>query len=243
MRIAELAEQYPSQISGGQQQRVALARAIVAGGDVVLFDEPLSNIDARVRIDLRAEILAMQQELGFTAVYVTHDQEEAMALASRIAVLDRGRIVQCGSPEEIYHRPESYHVAQVVGTINELAGVVTEVDGAQAVLDTALGPVRVAAPSEDVVGRSMVAVSRPERWQISTTEPSTPNRWKGMVDDVHFVGSRVEYRVEVLGHRLRAWTFSPAVVDLGAHVWVSAGPEGLTLLTPPDPTANGGVLA
>lgn len=163
-----------------------------------------------------------------------------MALASRIAVLDQGRIVQCGSPEEIYHRPDSYHVAQFVGTINELAGVVSEIDGAQAVLETEIGAVRVAASPADAVGRTMVAVSRPERWQISATEPSTPNRWKGMVDDVHFVGSRVEYRVEVLGHQLRAWTFSPAVVDVGAHVWVSAAPEGLTLLAPPEPSADGG---
>ena len=102
MRLDTMAERKPNQLSGGQQQRVALARAIAAGNDVVLFDEPLSNIDAKVRETLRLELRSMQRRLGFTAVYVTHDQTEALELADRIAVMRDGRVVQLGTPEEIY---------------------------------------------------------------------------------------------------------------------------------------------
>src|SRR5690606_1877619 len=127
--IGELGEQYPNQLSGGQQQRVALARALVAGDDLVLFDEPLSNVDAKVREQLRLELVSMQAELGFSAIFVTHDQVEAMELADRIAVLDRGRVVQYGAPREVYHRPATRYVAGFIGTTNELVGTVTGTDG------------------------------------------------------------------------------------------------------------------
>ena len=123
--IPELQRQYPGQMSGGQQQRVALARALVAGGDLVLFDEPLSNVDAKVREQLRFELLSMQRELGFAAVYVTHDQAEAMELAHRIAVMRAGSIVQVAPPQTIYTEPATRYVASFVGTSNELEGTVT----------------------------------------------------------------------------------------------------------------------
>lgn len=116
--IAAVANQYPAQMSGGQQQRVALARALVDNRDIVLFDEPLSNVDARVREMLRFELDSMHRKIGFTAVYVTHDQVEAMDLATRIVVMDRGRIAQIGTPEQIYQRPESRYVAEFVGGTN-----------------------------------------------------------------------------------------------------------------------------
>lgn len=113
--IDHLAGQYPGELSGGQQQRIALARAFIAGDGLVLFDEPLSNIDAKVRERLRADLLAMQRRLGFAAVYVTHDQTEAMELASRVAVMRDGRIEQLGTPHDIYVRPTSRYVANFVG--------------------------------------------------------------------------------------------------------------------------------
>lgn len=116
MGIASLGDRAIGQLSGGQQQRVALARAIVAGTDVVLFDEPLSNIDAKVREQLRHELRAMQQDLGFTAVYVTHDQAEAMELADQITVMRAGRVMQTGSARDVYDRPRSRYVAEFIGT-------------------------------------------------------------------------------------------------------------------------------
>src|SRR5690606_16734049 len=114
VRIPDLKRQYPNQMSGGQQQRVALARALVSGSDLVLFDEPLSNVDAQVRERLRYELLEMQHELGFAAVYVTHDQAEAMGLANRIAVMGEGQIRQIASPRETYENPASRYVANFV---------------------------------------------------------------------------------------------------------------------------------
>ncbi|OLT16150.1 hypothetical protein BJF78_14730 [Pseudonocardia sp. CNS-139] len=121
--IGPLAGQYPGQLSGGQQQRVALARALVAGDGVVLFDEPLSNVDAKVREQLRTEIARLHRELGFTAVYVTHDQEEALTLATRLLVLRDGRIAQSASPREVYTRPADLGVARFMGAGNEIPGM------------------------------------------------------------------------------------------------------------------------
>ncbi len=122
--ITAVLKQHPSQLSGGQQQRVAVARAIVSARSLLLLDEPLSNVDAKVRDQLRIELLRMQRELGFTAVYVTHDQEEAMALGTRIAVLQEGRIAQLAPPREIYENPASPYVARFVGTVDEFDGTI-----------------------------------------------------------------------------------------------------------------------
>src|SRR5690606_21791699 len=127
--VPELERQYHSQMSGGQQQRVALARALVSNDEVVLFDEPLSNVDAKVREQLRLELLAMQRSLGFSAVCGTHDQAAAMELAHRIAVIDTGRVAQIGTPQEIYLRPATRYVANFIGASNEVVGRVEAVDG------------------------------------------------------------------------------------------------------------------
>ncbi|MBI2227454.1 MAG: ABC transporter ATP-binding protein [Betaproteobacteria bacterium] len=118
VQLDQLAERYSSQISGGQQQRVALARSLVGEPKLLLFDEPLSNLDASLRVTMRVEIMELQKRLGFTAVYVTHDQIEAMAIADRIAVMDRGIIRQIGSPRDIYDRPANVFVAGFMGTTN-----------------------------------------------------------------------------------------------------------------------------
>ena len=120
--IPELQRSYPGQMSGGQQQRVALARALAGDADLILFDEPLSNVDAKVREQLRVELLSMQRELGFAAIYVTHDQAEAMELAHTVAVMREGQVAQSGPPQEIYLEPASRYVADFVGSSNELRG-------------------------------------------------------------------------------------------------------------------------
>src|SRR6266404_1331871 len=121
---------YPGQLSGGQQQRVALARALVLNPDILLLDEPLSNLDAKIRIQVRAEIRRLQQELGITTIYVTHDQEEALSLSDRVAVMKDGRVLQVGKPKELYERPRTRFVADFVGTNNLVPGRVTEWAGA-----------------------------------------------------------------------------------------------------------------
>ena len=126
--VGELLEQYPGQLSGGQQQRVALARALVSSDGLLLFDEPLSNVDAKVREQLRYEIRRMQQQIGFAAIYVTHDQEEAMELADRIAVLNKGRIAQLGTAQEIYETPADRYVAKFIGATNEILGDVASIE-------------------------------------------------------------------------------------------------------------------
>src|SRR6266568_2400901 len=151
---------YPGQLSGGQQQRVALARALVLNPDILLLDEPLSNLDAKIRVQVRAEIRKLQQELGITTVYVTHDQEEALSLADRVAVMRDGQVLQLAPPKTLYERPANRFVADFVGTNNLVPGEVQERRGDQLVVDTALGRLR-AIPNGAVAGRCVLAI-RPE---------------------------------------------------------------------------------
>ena len=133
---------YPGQLSGGQQQRVALARALVLNPDILLLDEPLSNLDAKIRVQVRAEIRKLQQELGITTIYVTHDQEEALSLSDRVAVMKDGRVLQVGRPKELYERPRTRFVADFVGTNNLVPGRVSGRAGAELMVDTAVGTLR-----------------------------------------------------------------------------------------------------
>lgn len=151
------------EIGGGQQQRAALARALIAGNGLILFDEPLSNVDAKVRDQLRQELVTMQHKLGFAAVYVTHDQVEAMQLADRIAVFGAGKVRPVASPRDTYRRPLSRYVANFVGTTNELAGRVASRSGDEIVVVTAFGPIRGSAGHPALrENDEVVALWRPE---------------------------------------------------------------------------------
>ncbi|MBQ2989889.1 MAG: ABC transporter ATP-binding protein [Clostridia bacterium] len=151
-----------NQLSGGQQQRVALARAMVVEPSVLLFDEPLSNLDAKLRVSMRTEIRRIQQTLGITAVYVTHDQAEAMAISDKIIIMNKGVIAQMGSPEEIYHHPQSEFVADFIGEVNFLGGVVKKTDGGKCTLDIAGHEVTVDNTDGFAVGQVCRVVLRPE---------------------------------------------------------------------------------
>ncbi len=151
-----------NQLSGGQQQRVALARAMVVEPGVLLFDEPLSNLDAKLRVSMRTEIRRIQQALGITAVYVTHDQSEAMAISDNIIIMNKGVIAQMGSPEEVYHRPQSEFVADFIGEVNFLDGEIVETKGATCVVKVGEHPVEVANPDGFAVGKACRLVLRPE---------------------------------------------------------------------------------
>ena len=187
---------YPGQLSGGQQQRVALARALVLNPDLLLLDEPLSNLDAKIRVQVRAEIKKLQRQLGITTIYVTHDQEEALSLSDRVAVMKDGRVQQVGAPKELYERPRTRFVADFVGTNNLVPGQVRERAGTSLVVDTALGPLRAVA--EGPVGERCVLAIRPENVAIAAGTEGTGegNVVHGRVGFVAYLGSALRYDVE-----------------------------------------------
>jgi iron(III) transport system ATP-binding protein len=223
VEIGHLADQYPGQMSGGQQQRVAFARALVAGDRLILFDEPLSNVDAKVREQLRLELLAMQRKLGFTALYVTHDQTEALAVAHRIAVLQDGRVAQLGMPQEIYERPNSQYVANFVGTMNEILGRVVSIGPEGATIETPVGQLHTTNVAGTISAGDSVAVQiRPECTTISRDEPTTSLRWRGVVIANLFLGPHVEQLIRLeSGQELRTWTAAHDVTPEDSRVWVS----------------------
>ncbi len=188
----------PHQLSGGQQQRVALARALVIQPRVLLLDEPLSNLDAKLRVEMRSEIRRLQSELGITTLYVTHDQEEALAISDRIAVMNHGRVMQVGTPEEIYLRPANEFVADFIGRGTFLEGDVVEVDEYVLVeLEGGLGRVYgvVSRPDKTVSpGEKVLVAIRPESFTLSSGEGY--NSFTVTVEQVSFIGSvkRVEAR-------------------------------------------------
>jgi ABC-type Fe3+/spermidine/putrescine transport system ATPase subunit len=165
VRLQGYGERWPHQLSGGQLQRVAIARALVIRPEVLLLDEPLSNLDARLRVDMRGEIRELQQRLGITTVYVTHDQEEALAVSRRIAVMQAGRIEQLGAPEDVYRNPANLFVAQFMGTTNVLAGVIAPGTGTPA--RVRVGPVELLAANLHArEGESVNLCLRPEALRI-----------------------------------------------------------------------------
>ena len=183
---------YPYQLSGGQQQRVALARALAFEPQVLLLDEPLSALDAKIRVALRHEIRQIQRQLGITTVYVTHDQEEALSLSDRVVVMSEGRMEQVGTPFEIYNFPTTAFVASFVGTLNVLPGVV--VDAARGELTVAGQPIRLRAGFEGARGREVRVALRPEMVSLGAGSDGE-NRLTGKVTDVSFLGSIVRIRV------------------------------------------------
>ena len=200
-RVGELLElinlpdkgaRYPYQLSGGQQQRVALARALAIEPEVLLLDEPLSALDAKIRVALRKEIRSIQRQLGITTVYVTHDQEEALSLSDRVVVMSEGRIEQIGPPAEIYNFPSTPFVASFVGTLNLLpASVVDAAGGVVSVAGQSIRTPKAIASS----GRPVTVALRPEAIEIG--EAGGDNRLIGRIEDVSFLGSIVRTRVGI----------------------------------------------
>jgi iron(III) transport system ATP-binding protein len=210
----------PSQLSGGQQQRVALARALITEPRVLLFDEPLSNLDAKLRVQVRQEIRRLQQRLRITSIYVTHDQDEAMTLSDQIVVMHQGRIEQAGSPEEIYARPRTRFVADFIGRANFLAGRVRAVEDGRAEVEIPLGRVRVTAGGFRT-GDPVWLLLRPEA--IGLTAPET-GRWHGQVATTTYLGSEVFYEIAVGPQTLLAKVGHPQ----GSSRRASGEPVGVT---------------
>ncbi len=194
-RLDGLGERRPNQLSGGQQQRVALARALIDRPKVLLLDEPLSALDAQIREQVRQELRELQRRTQLTFIYVTHDQEEALALSDRIAVMNQGRVEQIGSPQEIYDRPTSQFVAQFIGKANFLAGTVQEVGKEFAVVDVR-GVSLQADPGNSTLatGAAMTLMIRPERFQMGKYS-TAQNQIAGKIESKTYVGQLVEYQV------------------------------------------------
>jgi ABC-type Fe3+/spermidine/putrescine transport system ATPase subunit len=193
----------PGQLSGGQQQRVALARAIVTEPDILLFDEPLSNLDAKLRVQVRVEIREMQKRLGITSIYVTHDQDEALAISDRIVVMNQGHIEQVGDPHTIYLYPKTAFVAGFIGLANIFTGRVVERSGDILEIEAPFGRVRMAASNSTVRAGDTVRFSfRPE--DMILYREGMPNRLQGTILYAIFMGDSTDLFVDVKGQRLRA---------------------------------------
>ena len=231
IKLAHLAERYPRQLSGGQQQRVSLARALAPSPKILLLDEPLSALDARIRVALREEIRSLQQKLGITTIFVTHDQEEALSMSDRIVVMNDGRIEQVGAPREIYNRPRTRFVASFVGTLNALTGVV--VDAAAGALSIEGQNVIARRGLEGAnAGEPCALALRPEALQIAGAAPGR-NALTGVVEEVAFLGSVIRVKLRLAQSALLIDSFNSgadAPPALGATIKVSFSPEDLIVL-------------
>jgi len=203
VNLTGLEKRYPGQLSGGQQQRVALARALVLNPDVLLLDEPLSNLDAKIRQTVRAEIRKLQNELAITSIYVTHDQEEALTISDRIAVLDRGAVQQLGTPRDLYERPENPFVADFIGINNLIAGEVTEIDSEnkRMTVQTPFGPIRCPYEKRFHPGDRCKISVRPETASIygfdEKYDGEPMNKLTGTVSFVSYIGNTIRYDIEL----------------------------------------------
>ena len=203
VQMSHLAGRYPAELSGGQQQRVALARAIVVKPSVLLLDEPLSNLDANLREEMRFEIRRLHERLGITIVYVTHDQAEALTMSDRIAVFHRGVIQQIDTPAAVYEQPRNAFVASFIGESNRLAGVVEAIDGAHCRVRLDDGTPILARPIDVGTGDATSVLLRPER--ITLADPSDPdgssarNRLAAEIREVIYLGDHTRLRVSLAG--------------------------------------------
>ncbi|MCJ8238734.1 ABC transporter ATP-binding protein [Peteryoungia algae] len=228
IHLDQLADRYPYQLSGGQQQRVALARALAPKPQVLLLDEPLSALDAKIRVSLREEIRQIQQQLGITTVFVTHDQEEALSISDRIVVMNAGKADQIGTPFEIYNRPTTRFVASFVGTLNVLDAVVTDqFAGIVRVGDRTLA-IKEAIPAAN--GSTIQLAMRPEAGMLAGADDATVH---GRVTSSQFLGSVIRTRIDVEGKTLSFDTFNdpgtrPPVI--GDTVGMKIDPSALIVL-------------
>jgi iron(III) transport system ATP-binding protein len=225
----------PSQLSGGQQQRVALARTLVIQPRVLLLDEPLSNLDAKLRIDMRLELLKLQRDLGLTTIYVTHDQEEALAMSNRIAVVHQGQVVQEGAPRDIYEHPENDFIASFVGQTNLLPGTILNAADDRIAVELVNGPTLNLSISASIhrprAGDAVFLSLRPESLEL-LEKKSLPDGVPGIEGRIlasAYQGALVEYEIAALGKALKARVINPK----GKHQF-QAGDEVALTFAPED---------
>jgi iron(III) transport system ATP-binding protein len=223
-----LEKRAPSELSGGQQQRVAVARALVLEPQVLLFDEPLSNLDAKLRRRVREDIRELQQTLNLTVAYVTHDQEEALAVSDRIIVMSNARIAQEGSPRELYEEPANLFVADFIGDANILSGTLVEERGSRAAIR--IGPLVKDLPHRGAGPGAVKLAVRPDAFALHEAEPGT-SAMPGRVNKASYLGTHVEYEVEspvgglfVVDHRSRP------PIPVGTDVSITLADEGVCVI-------------
>jgi spermidine/putrescine transport system ATP-binding protein len=233
VRLGHLADRKPDQLSGGQRQRVALARAVVSRPAVVLLDEPLGALDQQLRKEMQIELKRMQREVGITFIYVTHDQEEALTMSDRIAVMSQGRLLQVGSPQDIYDRPASTFVAAFIGSCNVIPAVNTGAPGTVTV--AGVGPVPAVGGDAALSGAEVWVAVRPER--VAASAVRTPGAAQGTLLEAVYIGDRWRYVVRLGEATVTASVdsaeVSPELAALapGAPVWLSWRPEHARVLT------------
>jgi len=226
-KLEALADRYPGELSGGQQQRVALARALIVDPETLLLDEPLSNLDANLREEMRFEVRRLHDEYRYTTVYVTHDQSEAMTTADLIAVMNHGKIEQAGSPEEIYQRPRSEFVARFIGSSNIVRGEALDADHVE-VAGIALrctgDPLKAGSPTALSIRQHEITLSAAQPASAENVLPATVTRQV-------FLGNSRDYMVELAnGAQLRVVTSGEQSVPQGDKVWVTLPPQRCRLL-------------
>jgi len=239
VNLSGLERRYPGQLSGGQQQRVALARALVLSPDVLLLDEPLSNLDAKIRLQVRAEIRKLQKDLGITTIYVTHDQEEALTLSDRIAVVDHGKLQQVGSPRDLYAKPENPFVADFIGINNLIPGEVREIQERERTMkvQTDVGPLICTLEWPFKLGDCCMVSIRPETATIGEIQSGQGevNVLPGIVSFASYIGNTIRYDVEIQNGKIfkvdiqNPWYHQ--VLPLGEKVSVTF-PQKITLGIP-----------
>jgi iron(III) transport system ATP-binding protein len=230
VNMSQYIDRRATQLSGGQQQRLSLARALVRQPKVLLLDEPLSNLDAKLREQMRGELRLIQQRIGITTVFVTHDQVEALSLSTRIAVMSGGRVVQEGSPREIYLEPNSEFVANFVGATSFVAGRVLTSSPVTLTVETELGALSC-RPHPDVrTGASAIVAIRPESLVVTDKPTQGDNCFAGEVELSLFVGDGVDYRIRAGGQSLRARGSARAQFDAGDPVYVNAAADDCVVL-------------
>ena len=226
--LSEFGNRYPTQLSGGQQQRVALARALAREPQILLLDEPLSALDAKIRVSLRDELRTLQRKLGITAIFVTHDQEEALALSDRVVVMNAGQVEQIGTPAEIYQAPATPFVATFVGSMNVLNCTVVDAANRRVALDGQAFQMSAALPAGAATVRLGV---RPEAMTLGA--PGGSNRLNGVVEEATFLGPLLRLRARIGDTALRLDLFGAARANppaIGASVTFVFAPESLILL-------------
>jgi len=232
MELDQFAGRPATKLSGGQQQRLALARALVTEPPLLLLDEPLSNLDAKLRESLRLELKRLQNEIGITSIYVTHDQVEALALSSRIAVMSKGRVAQIGTPQEIYAKPETKFVAEFIGNSNFLEGSVTKTAAGSSLIATSYGDLTVVTDKALRVGDRYVLGVRPESIEVLSADsaPASSHGFAGKVLARSFLGDAIDYVIDIGGFEVRARANPSVTIAPGSRAVLRIDPASITLI-------------
>lgn len=231
VRLEGLEERYPTQLSGGQQQRVALARALVIEPRVLLLDEPLSNLDAKLRVEMRSELKNLQRELKITTIYVTHDQEEAMVLSDRLAVMNEGKIYQVGSPREVYLNPKDFFVATFIGRYSIIEGKIIGSYKTYYKAETPIGVLK-GTPSVNIDKNSRVKVLiRPEAFTLIPPSNEEYNRLEIKIKEANYYGDRLEIKSEIEGGSIIAYLDPEFKVEKGQQLTLYVKASRTTFLS------------